>query len=61
MTGGCTIGAKIGAKIVSDRYLLFKNRDLVYEDYKCSTTYHEVQLDFQVSNEGKKQLVRDFP
>ncbi len=30
MTGGCTIGAKI----VGDRYLLFKNRDLVYEDYK---------------------------
>jgi hypothetical protein len=29
MTGGCTIGAKI----VGDRYLLFKNRDLVYVDY----------------------------
>jgi len=27
MTGGCTIGAKI----VGDRYLLFKNRALVYE------------------------------
>jgi hypothetical protein len=30
MTGGCTIGTKI----VGDKYLLSKNRDLVYEDYK---------------------------
>ncbi|MCK4280074.1 MAG: hypothetical protein KAW94_05825 [Candidatus Thorarchaeota archaeon] len=27
----------------------------------CSTTYHEVQLDFQASSEAKRQLVRDFP
>ena len=37
MTGGCTIGAKI----VGDRYLLFKNRDLVYEDYKDQCIFED--------------------
>ncbi len=37
MTGGCTIGAKI----VGDRYLLFKNRDLVYENYKDQCIFED--------------------
>ncbi|MGY5861506.1 MAG: carcinine hydrolase/isopenicillin-N N-acyltransferase family protein [Candidatus Thorarchaeota archaeon] len=37
MTGGCTIGAKI----VGDRYLLFKNRDLVYDNYKDQCIFED--------------------
>lgn len=38
MTGGCTLGAKI----IGPRYFLFKNRDLVYPDFKGSAKFDDV-------------------